>query len=651
MTRRCETFSYGGCGGNNNRFFTQEECEEACVPPENPCNLIDCRPGSTCRVNPVTGVGECVFVIDRCDLFPCDDGFRCRVNVLTNEPECVPNVNPCALILCGIPSICRVDPVTGEGRCGPNPCDTLSCSKLYECRYDPKSDEGVCVPTAPCLLKDCPRGQVCKLNEVTREGECAPPDLRCMIFSCPPGTVCDVDRDVRSTVRCVPDHPCAHLNCGSQICRIDRVSGTGYCGINPCILARCRDCQYNPETDDLQCGTVDPCATVLCSEDTVCRVDPENGLPECVDPCDDVECGTLTCRINSDNTAYCGLDPCTYTTCKTGQSCRYNRRRDSPECVTVDPCDTIRCAEGTRCEVDSGTGEARCVLDVPDIRCFLLRCPAGFTCQVSSDQLTVECVPDDPCQGRFCGELICRIDAVTRQPYCGLDPCTHTTCEPGSLCEYSPKLDTAVCVAPQTDPCENINCPSGKTCQLNPLGEAECVRSNTRCNGILCSGGDICRVNPTTGEEFCGITPCAFTTCPTNTLCEYDPTTDRAVCRDNGVDLCRDVRCDPFRRCEVQITATPACVPICRNILCGRPLVCRINSTTREPYCGDGPCRSFTCFNPQTECQYDAINDRPVCGPILTSVPDLCDPSPCPPNTQCVINSDSNPECRGIIRG
>ena len=30
VTRKCEKFIYGGCGGNSNRFSTVEQCESAC---------------------------------------------------------------------------------------------------------------------------------------------------------------------------------------------------------------------------------------------------------------------------------------------------------------------------------------------------------------------------------------------------------------------------------------------------------------------------------------------------------------------------------------------------------------------------------------------------------------------------------------------
>lgn len=30
-TGKCEEFVYGGCGGNENKFETKDECERACV--------------------------------------------------------------------------------------------------------------------------------------------------------------------------------------------------------------------------------------------------------------------------------------------------------------------------------------------------------------------------------------------------------------------------------------------------------------------------------------------------------------------------------------------------------------------------------------------------------------------------------------------
>lgn len=36
-TATCKTFTFGGCGGNENNYNTKEECEAACVVPKKPC--------------------------------------------------------------------------------------------------------------------------------------------------------------------------------------------------------------------------------------------------------------------------------------------------------------------------------------------------------------------------------------------------------------------------------------------------------------------------------------------------------------------------------------------------------------------------------------------------------------------------------------
>ena len=699
-----------------------ENGEPECVSP---CEDIIC--GSLmCRVNPDTNTGYCG--LDPCTYTTCEAGTQCRFNMKLDAAECVA-VDPCATIECRKPDICRVRPNAQKGYCGVDPCIAMNCGKNYECSYNEKTDEGECVPTAPCLLQDCPSGQVCKLNEDTGEGVCSPPDLRCMIFDCPEGTVCQPKKGIRTTVECVPEHSCSHIDCGSQLCRIDQVSGRGYCGIDPCTLVRCFNCRYNPETDGPQCMG-DPCATVRCSEGTTCRVD-ENGEPECVSPCEDIICGSLMCRVNPDtNTGYCGLDPCTYTTCEAGTQCRFNMKLDAAECVAVDPCATMDCAEGTTCQVDSSTGEAQCVLDPPDIRCFLLQCAAGFVCQANEDG-SVECVQEDPCSGRNCGQLMCRVRPDTHRAYCGLDPCTFTNCREGTECRYNPDLDTAVCVNP-TDPCDGFSCTGGDICRVNlatglpfcgitpcafttcfvntlciydpTTDSARCVAPPDPCDGFRCNGGDICRVNLATGLPFCDITPCAFTTCFVNTVCIYDPTTDAARCvappdpcdgfRCNGGDICRvnqatqepfcgidfctiiscaphtrcnhdpltdivtceqvisplpdactNVQCAPWTRCEVNERSVAECVSICSDILCGRPLVCRVNATTQEPYCGNFPCRNFRCVVPGTECQYDYETDGPRCSFVDNSPGDVCNPDPCPFDFECVRNTRGNAEC------
>ena len=662
-----------------------------CVP-ENPCSRIDCG-SQLCRIDQKSGRGYCGVdpctlvrctnceydpVIDGphctgdpCAFHLCADGTMCRVDE-NGEPECV---RPCEGVVCGS-LMCRVSQDTRTSYCGLNPCTHTKCTRNYECQYNENTDRGECVPTAPCLLQDCPRGRVCKLIEERGIGVCAPPDLRCMIFTCPEGTVCQPKKGIRTTVECVPENPCSRIDCGSQLCRIDQESGRGYCGVDPCTLVRCVNCEYDPVTDGPHC-TGDPCASHLCADGTMCRVD-ENGEPECVRPCEGVVCGSLMCRVSQDTrTSYCGLNPCASIRCEAGTKCRLNMELDEAECVAVDPCANMDCSEGTTCEVDADTGEARCVLDVPDIRCLILGCSGGFVCQVNADR-TVECVPEDPCSGRNCGALMCRIEQGTRTAYCGVDPCISTTCQVGSECRYNPDLDAGECVN-HTDPCGG--CTNGAICRMNPItrepfcgitpcaftscivgsdcvydpttDSGRCIGPSNPCDGFTCTGGDICRVNSNTQLPFCGVDFCTIITCALGTRCNHNPLTDTVSCDQIQppplFDVCSDVQCGLGRKCEENERSVAECVHICADILCGRLLVCRVNTTTQEPYCGLSACRNINCSIPGTRCVYDYETDGPICSTEDSTPTDVCNPIPCPRDYRCVRNTRGNAECLLLI--
>ena len=66
---QCETFLYGGCRGNDNRFFLSDDCPNTCGwSTPNPCDFKDCALGTTCYTNEATGSVQCIN--DICTLDP-----------------------------------------------------------------------------------------------------------------------------------------------------------------------------------------------------------------------------------------------------------------------------------------------------------------------------------------------------------------------------------------------------------------------------------------------------------------------------------------------------------------------------------------------------------------------------------------------------
>ena len=119
---QCLTFLYGGCEGNENRFFRSDDCYRTCkrTAPiiQDPCDFKNCAPGTTCHVNEATGFVQCID--DICTLDPAPGPCRGSIpsyffNFATDRCEqfiyggCRGNENRFSLLedcrnACGVPA-------------------------------------------------------------------------------------------------------------------------------------------------------------------------------------------------------------------------------------------------------------------------------------------------------------------------------------------------------------------------------------------------------------------------------------------------------------------------------------------------------------------------------------------------------------------
>ncbi|GFU63161.1 hypothetical protein NPIL_322983 [Nephila pilipes] len=156
-TGQCERFTYGGCGGNNNNFETQEDCEAACGSVPTPTT-------SVCKLEKV--VGPCRANIPR--FFYNKSTKRCQKFIYGG---CTGNGN-------NFETKERCEAVCGKTK---RPCcinERFSRCNAH-CQRNCSNHE---LPSLPCP-RICVSGCVCKKGLVRdSNGDCISPR------NCPSGT-------------------------------------------------------------------------------------------------------------------------------------------------------------------------------------------------------------------------------------------------------------------------------------------------------------------------------------------------------------------------------------------------------------------------------------------------------------------------------
>ncbi|XP_046859519.1 neurogenic locus notch homolog protein 2-like isoform X15 [Xenia sp. Carnegie-2017] len=169
--KRCQRFTFGGCGGNGNNYFTKAECQETCSEEHEPkascrdSNKFQCRSVKKCipSVMKCNGVDNCG---DNSDEEDCDP---CLNKVCEYHAKCVKIDDNTATCKC--PQICTDDyrPVCGSDNVS---YSNLCMMRLTSCKTKTlitKVKDGECDAEGmfkdPCRNKKCENYATCVTSD------------------------------------------------------------------------------------------------------------------------------------------------------------------------------------------------------------------------------------------------------------------------------------------------------------------------------------------------------------------------------------------------------------------------------------------------------------------------------------------------------